>query len=438
MMMRRIQVREYEEVRLAGLSHPARIRDALLAATAGLREAVFRVDRRGHLWSTGFVGIVEAAGVTVEMLPRAGTVQDSFDADAAFLLNLLSAARLIPQRMRQPGRLAMRSVPLFETVIRAAAEELQTVLLEHGPPRRFHEVEEEGTTILGSVDMVRSMRQLPSDRNRVPIRHAPLQTDNPLARLMLSLADHLRRATKSRRSEALLADAADQLAGAQMFPLSTRLAEISTPVAGMEDHWRSLHVLAAGLAKGLHPDPTRTGSAATTVLIFPLDDVFERILRRAIPYALRGSSLSLADGTPTRYLLRDAETGSRRLRLRPDYLLMDRGEPLLVADAKWKSLRLDRNGLLLTREDVFQVTAYMNRYGLRDGMLLFPACAQTRRDEGPAWVRNLGVEGSTGVIRAVSIDVPALVSTDRAQRDRAMSQLRGALVSTTRTERQVA
>lgn len=428
MTMHRIQVREYEEVRLTGTPQPARARDALLAATSGLREAVFRIDRRGHLWSRGFVGIVEAAGVTVEMLPRALADRDDKDADAAFMLNLLMAAQLLPRRMWRPGQVKPGAVPLFETVIRAAAEELQAVLLEHGPPRRFHEVEEEATTILGSIDMVRAMRQLPPDRNRLPIRHAPSQTDNPLARLMLSLADHMRRCTRSRRSAALLADSADQLSAARPVQLSGRLVDMSEPVIGVENHWRSLHGLAAGLSRGLHPDPTRAGETATNVLIFALDDIFERILRRAIPHAVLGTGLRLSESTPKRYMLRDTETGVPRLRLRPDFLLLSGKGPVLVADAKWKHIAVDRNGLSLSREDVFQVTAYMSRYGLRDGVLLFPADTRTRRLSGPAWSRDLAVEGSTAIIRAAAIDVHAFVSPERTQRDRAMMQLRGALV----------
>ncbi|WP_162244776.1 hypothetical protein [Methylobacterium sp. Leaf469] len=384
------------------------------------------------------MGIVEAAGVTIEMLPRSMAGRNDEDADAAFMLNLLTAARLVPRRMWHLGRVALGSVPLFETVIRAAAVELQGVLHEHGPPRRFHEVEEEMTTILGSIDMVRAMRQLPPERNRVPIRHAPLQADNPLARLMLSLAEHLQRCTKSRRSAALLANAADQLSAAQRCQLSPRLVELSEPVIDVEDHWRPLYDLASGLARGVNPNPTRAGSTATNVLIFALDDIFEKIMRRAIPYALLGTGLGLAASTPKRYMLRDTETGMYRLRLRPDFLILDCDDPVLVADAKWKHLTLDRNGLSLSREDVFQITAYMNRYGLRDGVLLFPADTRTRRVVGAAWNRDLAVEGSTAIIKALAIDAHALVSPERVQRDRAMVQLRDALTWARGTHQQVA
>lgn len=426
-----IRTREYERVDLTGVPRRAQVRDALLAATASLREPVFRVDRKGQLWATGYVGMVQAQGITVEVLPRVSETDDE-GSESNFLLHLLTAARLVPHRMWTPGRVALGNVPLFEIVMRAAAEHLQAVLGEHGPPRRFHEIEEYAGSILGTVDMTRVMRQLPSERNLVPIRHAPLQADNPLARLIRALASYLRRVTASRRTRALLTDALGQLDAAAEVTLDLHLTEAAQPIPGQEEHWTALHEFAASLCRGLRPDPTKSGMMTSRLLLFSLDDIFERVLRRALPRALDPSDLHLAPRTPSRHFLRDLGNGVPQLRLRPDYLILNGDGPVVVADAKWKQLATTERSVGLARDDVFQLSAYLNRYRLPAGILFFPADAERRRAEGPAWSRELAIEGSESVIRAVAIDVFGLVSPTVADRKRALQQLRHAVIEAAR------
>jgi len=61
----------------------------------------------------------------------------------------------------------------------------------------------------------------------------------------------------------------------------------------------------------------------------------------------------------------------RRVGIRPDVLVYSRSgaTPLLVLDAKYRSL--DDNGSDISR-DLYQVSAYMDRYGLHHGVLVYP------------------------------------------------------------------
>lgn len=422
--MQRLLVREHGAVDLSSTPHPERARDALLAATATLREEVFRVDRRGRLRVTGVVGMVQAGGVSVEILPKVTSGSTTAD-DLAFLRALLTAARLVPQRLVTPALVAHARMPLLELVIRQAAEHMQTTLGAHGVPRRYEEVHEDRETVLGVIDMNRAMRQMPHERNRIPVIHAPLNVDNGLSRLLRALATALYRITASTLTRQLLADVVDQLSGAGNVPLSLHVVD-QAAVSPHEEHWRPEQELARGLCDGRMPNPTLTGQTGTHALVFGLDDIFEKVLRRALAVALRHTGWHLATHTRARHFLVDTETGKRRLRLRPDILVAaddDAAERLQVADAKWKTVTVGHAGITLDRNDVYQLSAYMNRYRLDRGVLLVPAGAELGRVADAPWSRRLRIDGSSSFMDVVAVDVHALVGPDKAARQRALRHL---------------
>ena len=84
------------------------------------------------------------------------------------------------------------------------------------------------------------------------------------------------------------------------------------------------------------------------------------------------------------------EVGDRTVGIRPDVLVYaDRGaSPLLVLDAKYRRAGgPDEEGL---NRDLYQVSAYLDRYGLRHGVLVYPRFG----DEAPLRLRLKGTPKS--------------------------------------------
>jgi 5-methylcytosine-specific restriction endonuclease McrBC regulatory subunit McrC len=421
-----LTAREYELLDLSSLARPTAARDALMAATSHLPEAVFTVDRRGRLRTQGFVGLVHAPGVSVQILPKvpAGSaVADDHD----LLRRLLVAAGLVPQRLASSGATEFGDLPLLEVVIRKAARDLVSRLGDFGPPRRYEVVRTESDTVRGSIDLDRLMRQMPPERVLVPIRFSPLQADNPLSRVLLALALHLQRVTRSRLTRRLLEEAESRLATVTPMELSHRLLQDGTPRVG-EEPWLDLHQLAEGLFGGRRPNPLVAGPTESSVLVFSLDDIFERLVRRIATHSLGGTPWSLAPRSPRRHFLHDTETDRPRLRLRPDLSFVDgSGHPVLVGDAKYKRIRLTPRGLSLAPEDVYQVSAYMNRFTLSRSLLFMPADDGTRLPGERPWTRRMRLEDSDSFIDVVAVDVPALVSASLSEQARVVAQMRAAL-----------
>jgi 5-methylcytosine-specific restriction enzyme subunit McrC len=91
----------------------------------------------------------------------------------------------------------------------------------------------------------------------------------------------------------------------------------------------------------------------------------------------------------------------RKVGIRPDVLVYKSGgaKPLLVLDAKYK--RLDSADEPDLNRDLYQVSAYMDRYGLSRGVLVYP---QWSRPSSPAEVR---LRGTPKELQIATLDLAA-------------------------------
>ena len=64
--------------------------------------------------------------------------------------------------------------------------------------------------------------------------------------------------------------------------------------------------------------------------------------------------------------------------LKPDIVLMERGEVRLILDAKWKRLDPGEQDHGVSQTDAYQTFAYGRRYGCRRVVLVYPRTAEFR------------------------------------------------------------
>lgn len=110
-------------------------------------------------------------------------------------------------------------------------------------------------------------------------------------------------------------------------------------------------------------EDVRAGSRRSLALFVDMNDVFERIVERAFRAAAAETGLRV-EGQAS---IPDLVDGPHAVAMRPDVLVRDAaGEPVLVADAKWKtSTDSPSSG------DVYQLTSYILSLDV-PGMLVYP------------------------------------------------------------------
>lgn len=417
----RIRVQEGKRFELPHTHNSSTARDRLLRTTAGMSFNVFTVDGRGFR-AGNVVGVIDTGSLQVEILPKVAA-GSGLDDDARFLMDLLSMSGLTPRLMARAGRVSLTSHSTIEAVIRLFAANLAW-RLSSGAPRRYSERTETSSVLRGGLDFARMATRPPGSDHVLAIRHAPLQMDNPLSQLILAVVNVLLAVTRSVRNRAMLQHCAsllDQVSTVSFSEDTVRRVALTR----FESEWLDVVELARALIRGQTPSPVSAGLTPSFTMLFPLDDLFERSLRRSLFAALTGETISISSSPRNPHFLR-TEEGRDILRLRPDYLFVQAAaedEKVMVGDAKWKRLAEGGRSFGLRPPDVYQLTTYMARHQLQRGILFFPMDAWMRSN-GAYWRRSFSVIGTDSRINVVGVDVPGLVTRDRERRQKALAGLR--------------
>jgi 5-methylcytosine-specific restriction enzyme subunit McrC len=401
-------------------------RDSLLRATAESRFDVLEPTRRG-LKACRAVGLIDTGRYQLEILPKTAMGAGSVFESRRLLLGLLGSSTRFTRYITLDALIAADRLPVAEAVVRSAVDDILQ-LLEGGAPRRYREVAEEIPTIRGRVAFAALARR-PSGRDHlIPCRWAPLERDNPLSRLVLSVLLELRKLSRSAGTLAEIRTCIAAMPTVRRVTLTASLIEEATPTA-LESAWAPVVALGALLARGQGPNPAATGGLASRSFLFEMDRLFEDLLRRRIPLALTLGGAGLALARPSSPpLLEDTDTGELRIRLRPDFLFESDDVILMVGDAKWKRLNPRASTLGLRRSDVYQLTAYVARYALSRAVLMFPATS----DAPSGWSRRhrytarAGSHSDTSLV-VMTVDVAGLVSHRRTARRTALAALAAGL-----------
>lgn len=382
-----------------------------MRATERLQTPSFRW-KQGRLHAAEIVGCIQIGRLRINILPKVDTAETNRDKD--FLLNIMQTAGYLTRP--HIGLAEVRSSPLdpLETLISEIASEMARALSE-GAPRRYEEVNEELPTVRGRIDFSKLSSRLPCDRMLLPVRHAPLLGDNRLARCIKGIAELLHRLTRSNMNRKTFGAILTQLHGVESQPLT--LPQIDAlSLKQSESHWARTISIARQLLIGQAPDPTFLGESPAFSMLFPLQHLFERAMRRILVDALKDSGVVVSHHSIPHFLLQDPSDGSGVVRLRPDYILEQRDDPLAVADAKWKRIREFGSAHGVTREDLYQVSAYLTRFDV-DNALIFLPKASWMQD---SWMKSYAVPGG-GHIHLIGVDIERLVTRNQAIRVPALS-----------------
>ena len=420
-----IRVREGGRFMLPPSLDTPGFRERIIRYTAYFPFEVVTLDRRG-LRAGNVVGSLDFGKLRLEILPEASATSLP-EEDAQFLLNLLADAGVLSRSTVTSGRVRYVPGAAIEPLIVAFANRLLQRLSD-GLPRRYSPREEWSPVLRGRINFSAQAGRVPGRDHLLPIRHTPLQPVNPLTHLVRSVVGYLLGASRSARSRSILLACDQMLSDVPRVPLTAEVVQ-RVHLSSLETRWQDVVELAEALVQSKAPDPTSAGRSRLFSMIFSMDDLFERVLRRNLRDTLAGADVELGARPHRLHLLHSAESGAMALPMKPDFLFHRRGEPTvqaLVGDAKWKRLDASSRSFGLKPADVYQLATYMASYSLPRGLFFFPRVEWM----ASGWSHTFRIAGRDASIRVVAVDTPALVSPDRTTREQAIHKLRSAVDDT--------
>ncbi len=358
-----------------------------------------------------WVGVLQLPGLSVEILPkieRAGQPQPPHFARRN-LLHMLAMAGDVPLRERDLAALATSRAPLSECLIAVFARRLLAELLA-GLDRSYTTRRQNAPVLRGKLLFNPHVRLNAAHRERFFVERDELTEDTALNRALKAACRALLGATADAAAEESLRHCLLILGGVSDTPVSGQdLARIA--LTRRSARFAPLLDLCRLILSGQAPTPS-AGPSRSFSLLFDMNVVFERYIGAVIQRHVMGDfpwhTAHVHARHHWRYLLESRGDRDPRgiLRLEPDLLICRRGqgqEQVATIDTKWKLLdqRGGRRGA--SREDLYQLYAYAQRYGCPHNVLLYPRVPEAREEDFVIPAEQAGGQERTICVRFVDL-----------------------------------
>jgi len=353
------------------------LEDRCLRAAADGETAWLRLtQRRGRrvVQVCGFVGVIRAPnGFQIEVLPKVGRAIGGGAKEARqLLIEMLCCLQGFRHVQTDSAKVSAARMPLLEVFI---AEFLRTVesIVKRGLSSDYSRRRDNLFALRGKLVIAPHLRQNLSRADRFFTEHDEFSTDRPENRLLHSALQSVLLVSHSQRNY--------RLARALEFAF----ADVPTSInPGLDfqrvrvdrgtNHYSDAIAWARLILEDYSPLAGR-GSHGAPSLLFPMESVFEAFVAKHLSNQLV-RPLVLKTQTGSKCLVR--HLGQQWFRLKPDCVIFDTGNPLLVLDTKWKLLDKRRSGRAekygLAESDFYQMHAYGHSYlqGNGEVILVYP------------------------------------------------------------------
>ncbi|TWD54299.1 5-methylcytosine-specific restriction enzyme subunit McrC [Agrobacterium vitis] len=337
------------------------------------------VDRYKEISAGQMVGIIAAPGCSLEVLPKIDAKSnETNDTIRHRLVRMLDVALDLKIGDGQAAAMARQPETMLDILIRLFADRLLAEA-RRGLPCNYLPKEDDLSALRGRLNINRQFTTLVVRPDRLACRYDALITDTALLQIMKAcvvlLRRHARVSETIRRLDELrfvLTDISDVSRNA--LPWS------QVRIDRTNRRWKMLYDMAKLFLKqqwqATHHDSNRQHGIT---LLFPMNDLFEAYIAALAKRALRGTKWTLdSQGGRLFCLFEEGEGGKQRFQTKPDLLIKQGSDVVMIIDTKWKRIKHDMEDAKhgVSQADIYQLMAYARLYRCPEVMLLYPHHAQ--------------------------------------------------------------
>ena len=357
-------------------------------ATRQLRvpQPVLARTARPSLQASQVVGVLAVPGANVEILPK---IDGTNGAVREALVHMLSVAYDLPVADGEFARLADQNERLLEFLVGVFADRLLAAV-RRGLPHRYRRRQDDFPLLRGKLDIRRQIARHAVRPDLLACEFDELSVDTPLNRVLKAAVVRLRTITRRSANARKLAELSSrfEFVGWSRDPSREPVALDRTNVAFHRLYaWSRLFLSAKWQS-------TTTGANTGVALLFPMNDLFETFVGRAMQSVLAPGSTWLQH--TGRHALTEGDQSL--FALRPDIVV----DGDIVIDTKWKELDPGKRFMNVKQSDVYQMLAYAHAYGADRVVLLYP---WNRWLTAPGICQRWMIAGTTVPFDIATVDV---------------------------------
>ncbi len=375
----------------------------------GQQPPVF-VIRNGRLHAQNYVGIVETrSGTVIEILPKIDLSPGGEEATRRVFLTMLRDWRGLGQAQLDGASIrAIRRFDMFEAFVHLFLRSV-VLLTRRGLARKYRTREANLPRLRGRILFPQHVRENLVDRSKFYVGYDEFTANRPANRLihlaLQRLAGVVGHPANRQRVHQLRIAFSDVPNSTNIYDDWARhRVDRSMPHYDTVMPWVGLFLFGHGLA-------TLSGQHISRALLFPMEEVFEDFVTAAVRRHQQ-RFIVRAQG-PMRPLATDG-ADKPAFWLKPDIVLMERGQVRFILDAKWKRLDPRARNHGVTQADAYQLFAYGRTYGVRHVVLVYPRTAGFRERVRFRFARDddlamdcfpFDVSDAVGSVRAITRDL---------------------------------
>ena len=364
---------------------PAPLYDRLLRAEVireERNEAPVFGWRRDYCLVGPWVGVMQIPGLQIEILPKTDgrdvSTDETFVEDTrGNLMEMLFRGGVGAVRARGLADLSLKRGNLYDQLVDTFLD--RSVLeFRRGLDRGYRVADANLNTLRGKLLLSRHIARNSARKHRFYCRHDVLSEDTQISirikqacQLIAGRRMPAKLHAKCQQVLVLLSEVPDQ-------PINKVVVD---PVFNRQnERFEDIYTFACMLLEGQAPD-ARAGDSSTFSLLFEMEKVFERYIAAFLERHVVANDPTLSlypQGRGYQYgLLHDSDGQRAILHMKPDLLLFkttDKDPKTLIIDTKWKRLPENKPSRP-DDKDLYQLYAYLNRYGCDRVVLLYPQTA---------------------------------------------------------------
>lgn len=353
---------------------------------------LIRLERKG-LCATQFVGVIQAGGRTIQVLPKIDCDPDA-NAEAVIgsasykraavsaaqnFLHLLSHVRRLKFHNQSLASLSTNRGTWFEMLIRLFAIELLTQL-QQGLHQDYVRREDLLPYVRGRWNIARQFARQPNLTQGLDVSYDDYLPDTLLNQVFRFTVDRLLRITHDAQNRQLLADLESWLQPVRL-PAQVSLIDLDhIHFNRLNERFLPAFELARLLLEGLTVQLLAGGQRAYA-FVFDMDRLFEQFIASflqtyshlILPEKWRDLPIELQGGLSKKHLVLPMPPPENPMfLLKPDILLGFPGQANLIIDTKNKALPLKQSFRAVAEDDAYQMLAYATQFHCRSILLLYP------------------------------------------------------------------
>ncbi len=321
-----------------------------------------------------FVGVLDTpCGTRIEIVPKTSTEETEVEVLRQLLMKMLMTVYNIPIESFNQSNLKTSKRPLFEILISQFLKSVSK-LVKRGIRSDYSRVQKESPFLKGQLLVAKQIRQRPGRETVFHIEYDVYLPNRPENRLIHSAILQVMKWSKLSSNQRLARELTFVFADIE------KSSNYELDISRWRNdrsliHYRPLKSWCILILRQETP-LSLAGKRSGISFLFPMEVLFERYVAKKLSSQLP-PRYQLKEQAKSKYLTE--HNGDNWFQLRPDILILEGKQTILVMDTKWKlvdqnkSSSKDKYGL--SQADFYQLYAYGQKYlnGVGLMYLIYPA-----------------------------------------------------------------